>query len=190
MSLIKQQNFLARLYTDEKLRRSFWQNPQKIGAENDLIAEEITELAAVLPEELRFFANSLFWKRFREAEKLLPLTRKALGADFSANFREFSQNYNPQTIKKHLEDAVEFCSFLQNREIEPVWAKDLAKFERAQLIFNSAAQKFIFLKFDFDIRQIIKEFSDQNGESEKNFPKRKTFAVWLKAGKIKKHFIR
>lgn len=189
MSLIEQQNFLARLYTDEKLRRSFLQNPQRIGAENDLTAEEITELAAVLPEELSIFADSLFWKRLREAEKLLPLTRKALGEDFSVNFRKFSQDYNPQTIKKHFEDAVEFCSFLQNREIEPAWAKDLATFERAKLIFNSAAQKFILLKFDFDIRQILKEFPNQTGKSEKIFPKRKTFALWLRAGKIKKHFI-
>lgn len=189
MSLFEQQNFLARLYTDENFRKSFLQKPEKIGAENDLSEKEIKELAAVLPEELNFFADSLFWKRLREVEKFLPFTRKALGEDFSICFRRFSQTYNAQSIKKHLEDAVEFCSFLQKQEIKPVWSKDLAKFERAKLLFNATTKKFIFLKLDFDIRKILKEISDENPRAPKIFPKRKTFAVWLKTGKIKKHIV-
>src|SRR5687767_15185079 len=189
MSLLKQQNFLARLYTDENLRKSFLQKPEQIGAENDLSDGEIQELAAVLPEELNFFADSLYSKRLREVEKFLPFTRKALGEDFSVYFRKYSQTFNPQTVKKHFEDAVGFGSFLQKQEIEPIWAKDLAKFEQARLIFNSNSKKFIFLKFDFDIREILKKFSVENHETRNNFPKRKTFLIWFKAGKTKKHFV-
>lgn len=189
MSLLQQQNFLARLYTDENFRKSFLQNPAKTGAENDLTDEEIKELAAVLPEDLDFFADSLFWKRLREVEKLLPFTRKALSKDFSAYFRTFSQIYNPQTIKKHFEDSVEFCSFLLEQPTEPIWAKDLAKYEQAKLIFNANLKKFIFLKLDFNIQEILKDISVGNTGAHKNFPKRKTFAIWLKTGKIKKHFV-
>jgi hypothetical protein len=186
MSLYEQQNFLARLYTDENLRRSFLSEPAKIGAENDLSENEIDELAAVIPDELNFFADSLFWKRLREVEKFLPLTQKVLAGDFEKHFREFAQIYNPKSIKKHLEDAVEFCSFVQNCAISPVWKKDLVKFEQARLLFNSNAERFVFRKFDFDIREILKQIS--GAETDDDFPKRRLFAVWLRIGNRAKFF--
>lgn len=190
MSLIEQQNFLARLYTDENLRKRFLSEPAKIGAENDLSEREIAEIAEIIPEELNFFADSLFWKRLREVEKFLPLTKKVFGADFEKHFRRFAQNYNPKSIKKHLEDATEFCAFLQKAEIYPVWKKDLSRFERARLIFNSNSQGFVFEKFDFDVWEILKEISNGVEKMPDDFPKRKTFAVWLRVGKRTKHFIR
>jgi hypothetical protein len=182
MSLVEQQNFLARLYTDENLRRSFLSEPEKIGAANDLTANEIAELAAIIPDELNFFADSLFWKRLREVEKFLPLTKKAFGADFEKKFRVFANQFLPKTIKKHLEDAVEFVEFLQKGEIN--WKKDLARFEQARLIFNSNTKNFVFEKFDFDVREILKSFS-----SESDFQRRKTFAVWIRIGNKTKFFI-
>lgn len=188
MSLQAQQNFLARLYTDTDLRRAFLSEPQSVGAANDLNEFEIAELAAVLPEELNFFAESLFWKRLRETEKFLPLTKNVLGADFEKLFREFSQNFNPQAIKKHLEDAIEFCRFLQEKDGSNQ-AKDAAKFEMAGLTFNSNAKNFMFAKFDFDMREVLENFPLKKQLAEINFRKRKTFAIWLRIGKIKKHFI-
>jgi hypothetical protein len=185
MSLLQQQNFLARLYTDENLRQRFLSEPEKIGSENDLTESEIAGLSAIIPEELNFFADSLRWKRLREVEKILPLTRKTLSENFEKYFREFSQSYNPTSVKKHLEDAIEFCSFLQNRKIEPVWAKDLAKFEQARLIFNSKAKDFLFRKFDFDVREISRE----GAKAQSEFPKRRTFAVWIRMGNKSKHFV-
>ena len=190
MSLLETQNFLARLYTDETLRRTFLTEPEKIGEEYNLTEKEIVELAAILPDELNFFADSLFWKRLREVEKFLPLTRKVLDKDFEKCFRGFSQNFNPKSVKKHLEDAIEFCSFLQTKEIEPLWAKDLAKFEQARLIFNSNARNFIIERFNYDIKRILKELSRKDTKTQSVFPKRRTFAFWLKIGKITKHFIR
>src|SRR6185369_7897216 len=104
MSLQEQQNLLAKLYTDAEFRRAFLSMPEKIGIENELNKIEIKEIAGIMPEELDFFADSLFWKRLREVEKFLPLTRKVLGEDFINYFRRFSQNFNPQTVKKHIED--------------------------------------------------------------------------------------
>ncbi|MGI9054354.1 MAG: hypothetical protein ACR2F2_00995, partial [Pyrinomonadaceae bacterium] len=135
MSLLEQQNFLAKLYTDEKLRRDFLSEPSKIGQENYLNEIEIAEITEILPEEISFFAESLFWKRLREVEKFLPLTRKVSDDVFQKLFREFSQNYNPQTIKKHLEDANGFCLFLQQNNSVSEIVKNTAKYEQAKLKF-------------------------------------------------------
>lgn len=186
MSLLQQQNFLARLYTDESLRKRFLSEPEKTGLENDLSESEIAGLVAIIPEELNFFADSLRWKRLREVEKILPLTRKALEEKFEEHFREFSKIYNPKSVKKHLEDAIEFCSFLQNRQIEPLWAKDLAKFEQAWLIFNSNAKDFLFRQFDFD----VKEISREGAKARSEYLKRKTFAIWIRVGNKAKYFFR
>jgi hypothetical protein len=48
----------------------FARDPEKIGLENNLPAREIAELAGIMPEELNFFAESLFWKRLREVKKI------------------------------------------------------------------------------------------------------------------------
>ena len=58
MSLLEVQNFTARIYTDENLRRKFLAAPEQTGRENNLSEKEIAELAAVFPEELNFFADS------------------------------------------------------------------------------------------------------------------------------------
>lgn len=186
MSLLEQQNFLARLYTDEILRKRFLSAPEKIGKENNLDEKEIADLAAVLPEELNFFADSLFWKRLREVEKMLPLTRKVLAERFEKYFREFSQNYQPNSVKKHLEDAIEFVNHISGLEIEDIWVKDLARFEQAKLEFNGFGKNFVFRVFDFDIKKIHRRDAEaQNFELKR----KKTFAIWLRIGKKVKHFV-
>lgn len=183
MSLQKQQDFLARLFTDESLRRNFLKDAAKVGAENGLQNAEIEDLKAVLPEEIAFFAESLYWKRLREAEKFLPLTKNCLQDNFADLFREFSQNYNPQTVKKHLEDAIEFCKFLQNTGKESNAAlKNIAKFEQTKLEFFGYGKKFAFCFLNFDVAKIAETLEPQ--------PKKKRrVAVWLKIGGRVRHFI-
>jgi hypothetical protein len=189
MSLQDVQNLLARIFTDEDLRLRFLQEPEKTGAENNLSAAEIGQIRQLLPEQINLFADSLFYKRLSEVEKFLPLTRKALEKDFEKYFRTFANQFLPQTIKKHLEDAIEFAEFLQSEKIEPVWAKDLAKFEQARLSFNNSAKRFLLKRFDFDVRVILREISRAGAKAQSDFPKRKTFAVWLRLGKRIRHFI-
>jgi hypothetical protein len=184
MSLQHQQDLLARLYTDAEFRRAFLSAPEKIGAENLLNEKEIREIAEIMPEELDFFADSLFWKRLREVEKLLPITRKMLNEEFTSQFREFSQGFNPQTVKKHLEDALGFGRHLQTRNI-PQSAKAAARFELSKLEFFGLEKRFVVCRLDFDIR----EFS-ASGRSEpaENIEKKKKIAVWIRFGKRIKHF--
>lgn len=189
MSLLDVQNLLARIFTDEDLRLRFLSEPEKIGVENNLSASEIEQIRQILPEQINFFAGSLFYKRLHEVEKLLPLTRKTLETEFEKYFREFANQFLPQTIKKHLEDAIEFVEFLQSKKIEPVWAKDLARFEGARLLFNNSGKRFLLKKFDFDVRKIIREISPAGAKAQRDFSERKTYAVWLRIGKRAKHFI-
>jgi hypothetical protein len=184
MSLEEQQNLLAKLYTDAEFRRAFLSEPAKIGAENELSEREIEEIAEIMPEELNFFADSLVWKRLREAEKFLPLTRRVLGEDFAKYFREFSQKFNPQTVKKHFEDALEFCRFLRNRNISD-FAQNAAKFEQSKLEFFGLEKPLVVCRLDFDVRKF--------NASEQNFSggtpaRQKKIAVWLRIGKRVKHF--
>jgi hypothetical protein len=190
MSLVDVQNLLARIFTDEDLRLRFLREPEKTGAENNLNEAEIEQIKQILPEQINFFARSLFHKRLHEVEKLLPLTRKVLEKDFEKYFREFANQFLPQTIKKHLEDAVGFGEYLRSKEIKPFWAKDLAKFEASRLSFNNSEKRFSLKQFDFDIREILKEISRAGANSQSDFPKRKTFAVWIRIGGRTKHFIR
>ncbi len=174
MSLLEQQNFLARIFTDENLRKTFWENPQQIGGENGLDLTEIKQITNIVTRDLNFFADSLFRKRMQEVEKLLPITKNALKNDFAKLFREFSNSFQPNSIKKHLEDALEFCKFLQNKQIQPPFVQDSAKFEQTQHEFFSQEKKLsiCFLRYDI-YRQKMKIGC----------------AVWFKLGKKSGHFI-
>lgn len=174
MALIEQQNFLARIFTDESLRLSFWENPDQIGAENGLTTEEIIEFKQIIADDLNFFANSLFHKRLHEVEKILPLTKRALDTEFTKLFRDFSNNFQPNSIKKHLEDAIEFCKNLQFQQITPSYIKDTAKFEQTRLEFFSQEKKFSICLLRHDV------FSNK---------KKIGCAIWLRIGKNIRHFI-
>ncbi|MGI8641657.1 MAG: hypothetical protein ACR2MG_17145 [Pyrinomonadaceae bacterium] len=183
MSLLETQNFLAKVFTDEILRGKFLSEPLKIGKENDLSETEIEQIRQLLPEQIKFFADSLLYKRLHEVEKFLPLTRKMLDKDFEIYFREFANQFLPKTIKRHLEDAIKFCDFLQARENG--WLKDLIIFEQARLIFNGYGKRFLLRVFQYNIKEICR----RDAKAQSDFPKRKTFAVWLKIGRRNRHFI-
>jgi hypothetical protein len=184
MSLQEQQNLLAKLYTDADFRLAFLSQPKKKGAAYDLSESEIGEIARIMPEELNFFAESLFWKRLREVEKFLPATKKVLAEDFTGLFRVFSQNFNPQKVKKHFEDAHGFARFLQKQDISNL-ARSAAKFERAKLEFFGFEKLLVVCRLDCDVRHLLS--SDATKPKEIN-EGRKKIAVWLRTGKRVRHF--
>jgi hypothetical protein len=163
------------------LRQKFLSEPEKIGHEFDLTEKEISELASVLPDELNLFAESLLFKRLREVEKLLPRTKQFLSADFEKYFREFSTTFLPASIKKHLEDAVQFCEFLIKQKIKDASLKDLIRYEQANLIFNGYGKRFLFRRFRFDVR----EFSRKGSKAQR----KSAFAIWFRIGGKTGHFV-
>lgn len=179
MSLLKQQNLLARIFTDENLRRKFFETPEIVAQRYDLSEKDCAELREIISADLNSFADSLFYKRLNGVEKLLPLTKKILKKDFQKYFREFALNFQPESVKKHLEDAVEFTKFLAEKVSDNKSAKDSANYEQARLLFGSYHKSFIIRLFDYDLRRISAETP----------AKKKTLAIWLRFGKLVKHFI-
>jgi hypothetical protein len=185
MGLQEQQNVLAKLVTDPKYRRAFLSEPLRIGVDAGLSLIEIEEIASIKPEELGFFSDSLFWKRRREVEKLLPLVRKVLNTDFDRIFNEFSAFYNPQSIKKHLEDAVEFCKYLDDHRFG-LLARDSALFERTKLEFLRSKKRYAFCVLNHDFRAISNDLKDSDRLELK---RRRTLALWLRIGRQLRHFV-
>lgn len=187
MSLAQQQQLLAQLYTNPSLRERFLVAPCEVSLEKGLSETESQQFAAIVPHELQSFAESLFYKRLREVEKLLPLTSKILGAQFRELFRCFSSEFAAATIKKHFSDALAFAAFLQkNNRISP-WITDLVGFESTKLEFNGGDVFFVFRIFQHDIREIIRIIDRHNHRDGINkllgLQKRRTLAVWLRKSK-------
>lgn len=170
MGLREQQNFLARLYTDPDLRRSFFEDPAGVAREAGLDETEAATLAAISSNELDGFAHSLLWKRLREAEKLLPHLVPAMGEEFRTVFFDFASTYNPLGTKKHLDDAIEFCRSIENGGVFDVKVQAAARFDRKRLNFvNSNRFAAVFL-------------------SLRNVPGIPLVAIWIrKAGRV--HYI-
>ncbi|MEZ5346024.1 MAG: hypothetical protein R2681_10765 [Pyrinomonadaceae bacterium] len=169
MGLLEQQNFLARLYVDEDFRKRFAAEPENIGRQNKLTGSEIADLEMILPDEVEAFAQSLYHKRFREVEKLLPFARKSLVEEFGILFEEFSATYNPNSVKKHIEDAFQFCRFLSGNPRLSKSQKAAVRFEQAKLEFFGLGKSFVFRRFGGGIKT-------DNG-------KRRRFGLWLRLGK-------
>lgn len=184
MGLLEQQNFLARIYTDETLRRSFIADPASCGGDNDLSENDIRDLQSIIAAEIESFAETLYFKRLHEVERMLFLTARELGPEFRKLFKIFSNDFIPNAVRKHLQDALEFAEFLRSEEEIQPWIKDLAKFERSRLEFHNCERRFVILHLKYDLRNRLTE------PMAREPVRRRTFAVWLRAGKRNFHFIR
>lgn len=151
MSLKAQQDFSARLFTDESLCRKFLSEPEKVGLESGLKKGDIEILTEVLPEQLKMFAESLFWKRLHEVEKLLPLTLEILETSFTDEFCKFSNTYNPKSVKKHHEDAVNFAAYLIKNKSIKQREVEIIKLEQIKLEFFVFRKRFCFGFFNYDL---------------------------------------
>ena len=107
------------------------------------------------------FATSLKRKRLGEVRELLPRSAKALNKDFSKFFWQCAETYNPQGIKKHLDDAIAFATYIEKmNNIEPEWILDLVKYEKAWLEAAEPNQRLIVRYFLYAIDdnfQVLKQ---------------------------------
>jgi hypothetical protein len=182
VSLLEQQNVLARLITDPGFRKQFLSNPDEACRRLDLTQKEIEDLLKVGETSLSVFAESLVWKRLREVEKLLPITRQMSGEKFRGLFFEFAPTFNPHGVKKHYEDAIRFGRFIEERDMsEP--ARDAARFERTRLTFFNENRAFAYCRSRY---KLAKAFGSGHDASRR---KRTAIAVWLRLGKRVFHFV-
>lgn len=176
MSLLEQQNLLARLYLDESLRRAFLSDPSAVAGRFGLSDQEIAEIALVAPEEIDSFSESLFRKRAREIEKMLPLTRQILGPEFDRRLSDFTLEAS-RRWERRLDDAIGFCDFLMCSETGPPVLRDAAKLEQARLLFNTGRKNFLVRRLRHDFRGLPKSFPPES------IPRRSNYWIWLRAGR-------
>lgn len=177
MGLAEIQSALAKLYTDSELRVRFLEDSANVCRELGLKSEDAEHLSKISHDELGFFSDSLIWKRIGEAEKLLPLINKALGEKFRKEFQSFASTYNPTEVKKHLEDAIAFCDYLE-KKIEIKWIADLIRFEKARLQFGAFNRRLI-------VRRFLYEVLNDNGIAETPI-KKKWIGIWFRFNKKSK----
>ncbi len=180
MALKEQQDLLARLYTDPHFAEKFFEHPYAAVPGSGISVEEAQDIAASAQDEIRVFADSLIWKRLREADKLLPVTRKFLGGDFEKLFREHAEKFNPTFIKKHFEDAVEFRVFLDRSDSVDSIAKDVVKFETLKLRHFGEGRRLTICSLRHDVRPV---FDSQESGSGKSIEKRRSVAIWSRLNK-------
>lgn len=137
MGLARLQDFLAELYTSPDLRKRFFAEPLATCESCGLTADEATALSGVSQVQVEFFARSLRRKRVGEVVKLLPATRRVVGDQFAGLFYRFADRSVPTGVHKHREDALAFCSYLEDlarsEGLEPKWARDVARYEASWL---------------------------------------------------------
>ena len=182
MGLLEQQNILARLYTDGPFRESFFADPSRVGREGRLSVREISETHEIR-DEVAIFADALLWKRLREVEKLLPLTKAAAENDFQPKFRKFASTYNPKSTRTHLDDAVAFCGTFRKDPTAGDVLRDAAAYEAAKMRFFAFERRltYCFIKYDFRAFPWHPE----------NLPvrTRRRIAIWLRWRGRPRHFI-
>jgi hypothetical protein len=179
MPLLEQQNVLAKIYTDETFRSEFLSEPEQIGLQNGLSKEESVEISRIMPAELKFFADSLFYKRLNEVIKILQISQKSIGKrEFERFFREFANEFKPTKAKKHLEDSFEFCKFLLKQKLKSDWLREIIILEKARLQFYGYGQMFVFRAFRYNLARL------QNPQDvRRSYWKSLTFAIWIRFGK-------
>ncbi len=183
MSLLEQQNTLARLLTDPQFRERFLADPDLNGRSLGLSEAETDELVRVAERDLSMFAESLVGKRLKEVKKLLPLTGRIAGEGFRRLFFEFARTFNPQAIRKHYEDAVHFCRFIEERHGHGPLG-DAARFERTRLTFFNEERRAAFCRSLYDLS------TASGDDAELTSRGRTALAVWIRLGKKRVfHFV-
>lgn len=180
MGLAEVQRMLAHLYTDVELRRRFIADPIGVGRELGLTADESRQLAELSPEKINSFADSLQAKRLLEVGKLLPMTNRTIGDEFSRHFKRFAGTYSPAGIKKHLGDALAFATYLQKQirsdSRHAGWVLDLLRYERARLKAADPSIRLVVCVFRYDISRLVRSVARR--EATPTVQKRLTCAVW------------
>jgi len=150
MSLQKQQDLLARLYTDPEFQAKFLADPAKFADDVGLSGAEAMLLPITAPDDVRGFSGSLITKALREGVQMLPLSHQEVGASgFEEAFRRFAPHFSSSSVKKHLEDSLAFADFLIRDQVDSS-LKSLISFESRRLRHNALGRKISFCLLRLD----------------------------------------
>ncbi|HVF55609.1 MAG TPA: hypothetical protein VM934_05640 [Pyrinomonadaceae bacterium] len=160
MGFEKIQEGLASLLTDARLRERFFVDPLKVGQEMGLSREESRQLSQLSAPHADHAAASTDSKRLVAVGKLLPLTQRMLQHRFNTFFREYAETHVSLGVQEHLGDALAFAAYIEARarteRLEPRWALDLLRYEKARLRAADPARRFVVCYFRHDISKLVR----------------------------------
>ncbi len=179
MGLGTVQQVLAQLYTSTSLREGFFHSPQAVGQELGLTVDEVQLLTQLSRKQVDFFAHSLKGKRLGEIRKLLPLTQQSLGGDFAQLFWRYGETYSPTGIKKHWQDALNFCTFMEGEDTVLPWVLDVIRYEKAGLQAAELNRRFIWRRFHYNINYLGESLNKSPVSSLVLLPQ-PTISIWFR----------
>lgn len=158
------QKGLTRLSSDAELRASFFRDPLKVGRDLGLSNAETRRLAQLSAPQFRTFGASPHNRRFLEACKVLPLTHRTLKENFTKLFKQFAATHAPGELRRHLGDNLAFALHLESelrgqQTLEPRWALDLLRYERARLQAADPARRMVVQLFRHDISRLVRSLA-------------------------------
>lgn len=166
MTLRQQQDLLARLYTDAVFRARFLSEPSYFAARFGLVVGEAEALAKAAADEFNWFSDSLLNKRLREVAKMLPLTAQHIGQEeFGRKFLRFAQEFQPLSVKKHLEDALSFADTLSGDILLNDDQRNVVRFESRRLRHSALDRRLSFCLLRFDPRRNIGRTTHKSSRS-------------------------
>lgn len=177
MGLMQTQALLARLFTDAKLRRAFFEEPVATGMHFGLDGAEAERFAELNEREVEDFARSLLGKRALDARKALPLTAQALGPAFDSMLFEAIEG--APTRERHRADAAALSLLLASRRMEPLWIGDLARYEMAFVAAARPGAFFALRRFDWPVEDIARQL--MSGEAPVVAAPRRRVGLWWRA---------
>lgn len=170
------------LSSDIELRERFFRDPLKVGREMGLSNAETRRLAQLSAPQLRMFGVSPHARRFLEACKVLPLTHRTVKEIFTEHFEQFAATHAPGELRRHLGDNLAFALHLENKfrglrqTLEPRWALDLLRYERARLQAADPARRIVVQLFRHDISRLVRSLARR--EDVPQVQMRLCLAVW------------
>jgi hypothetical protein len=189
MALAQVQAALARLYTDEAERAAFLADPQGAACALGLEADDAATLAAIAPQTLRRFANSLKAKSLLDARKMTPLTARVLDGAFAGHFAAAAAGLGPGAGR--VEQAAALAGRLSGlagaRAIAPDWVGDLARYEAAFVEAAHARRGARLRLFRYPVGAIAGAL--HGGAEDAEFGPKATVALWarLPGGRLFHH---
>ena len=127
-----------------------------------------------------FFDDPVDHFRFLEASKVLPITRRMLGARFKKFYREYAGGGAGRGRGGHLGDDLAFAAYLEKRLRKerqyPRWVLDLLRYEKSRLRAADPGRHIVLCAFRHDISRLVRGVARKDAPFE--VVVRRSVAVW------------
>jgi len=180
MALADVQAILARLFTEDAFRASFFHDPVTVGCVLGLEVAEASALADLSRDEVEQFAAIIRHKRADDVRKVLPMTARALDGAFDRHV--LATIVGAVHRERHRDDARVLVDGLRrlarSNELEPPWAADLARYE---VTFGEAMHRSACLlvrRFRFPVARLAAAI--RCGAPTGDVKPRMTIGTWLR----------